>query len=162
MPNHPNSLKRRKVSSFSTSTTGSAHPLRQTSFPPEESSLANEERSPSVESDYTAVTGKQSVAASGISGKQAKGKGKRKRGEGSVRSGTVKGQADERSATGRQEEDEEEEVDGEDEGEDGVVEDGAKVDKAQEKRKLAYVHCSTRAADRGLTSNRQHPDGGIQ
>jgi len=137
MPNHPNALKRRKVSSFSTSTTGSAHPLRQTSFPPEESTLANEERSPSVESDYTAITGKQSVAASGISGKQGKGKGKRKRGEGSVRSGTVKGAADGRSATDRPEEEEEEEVDGEDEGDDGVVEDGAKVDKAQEKRKLA-------------------------
>jgi hypothetical protein len=79
------------------------------------------------------------VAASGISGKQGKGKGKRKRGGGSVRSGTVKGAADGRSATGRQEEDEEEEVDGEDEGDDGVVDAGAKVDKAQEKRKLAYV-----------------------
>ena len=139
MPNHPNALKRRKVSSFSTSTIGSAHPLRQTSFPPEESNLANGERSPSVESDYTAITGKQSVTASGINGKQGKGKGKRKRGEGSVRSGTVKEPADGRSTTGRPEEDEEEEVDGEDEGDDGVVEDGAKVDKAQEKRKLAYV-----------------------
>jgi len=147
MPNHPNSLKRRKVSSFSTSTIGSAHPLRQTSFPPEESTLPNDERSPSVDSDYTAITGKQSVAASGISGKQGKGKGKRKRGEGSVRSGTAKGAADGRSATGRQDEDEEEEVDGEDEGDDGVVDAGTKVDKVQEKRKLAYVYStSTHAA----------------
>lgn len=90
-----------------------------------------------------------------------------------MRSGTIKGAPDGRSATGRQEEDDEE-VDGEDEGDDGVVDAGAKVDKVQEKRKLAYVHStSTHTAfmhlqrhvtdtGRSLILCRQHPDGSVQ
>ena len=132
MPNHPNPLKRRKVSSFSTSAS-SAHPLRQTSFPPEESAVPNDARSPSVDSDYTAITGRQSVGTSAIGGR--KGKGKRKKIE--EKDGTAKRTTDGRSATGGLEEDEEEgdgDVDGD--GDDGVVEDGTKVDRAAEKKKL--------------------------
>ena len=133
MPNHPNVLKRRKVSSFSTSTS-SAHPLRQTSFPPEESALANGARSPSVDSDYTAITGRQSVGTSGIGGKR--GRSKRKKAEG--KDGTAKGTTDGRSATGALEDEEEEgDGDGDGDGDEGVVEDGVKVDRAAEKKKLA-------------------------
>ena len=138
MPNHPNSLKRRKVSSFSTSTTTSAHPLRQTSFPPEESSFSRDERSPSVDSDYTAITGKQSVGTGAFGGKKVKTK--KKRVDGSVRSGTAKGTVDGRSvAEGVDEDEDGEEVDGDADGEDGVVEDGTKVDRAAEKKKMAVL-----------------------
>ncbi|MCJ1290673.1 hypothetical protein MMC34_002215 [Xylographa carneopallida] len=138
MPNHANTLKRRKVSSFSTSTTTSAHPLRQTSFPPEESAFSRDERSPSVDSDYTAITGKQSVGTSAFGGKKARGK--KKKVDGSVKSETAKGTADGRSvAEGVDEYEDGEEVDGDADGEDGVVEDGAKVDRAAEKKKMAVL-----------------------
>ncbi|MCJ1398870.1 hypothetical protein MMC11_002071 [Xylographa trunciseda] len=138
MPNHSNSLKRRKVSSFSTSTTTSAHPLRQTSFPPEESVFSRDERSPSVDSDFTTITGKQSVGPSAFGGKKVKPK--KKKVDGSVKSGTAKGTVDGRSvAEGADEDEDGEEVDGDADGEDGVVEDGAKVDRAAEKKKMAVL-----------------------
>ncbi|MCJ1475791.1 hypothetical protein MMC13_004455 [Lambiella insularis] len=137
MPKHQSSLKRRKVSSFSTSTTTSAHPLRQTSFPPEESALSRDDRSPSVDSDYTAITGKQSVGASAIGGK--KGKGKKRKIDGSVKSGTAKATGDARSVAELDVDEDGEEVDVDGEGEAGVIEDGAKVDRAAEKKKLAVL-----------------------
>lgn len=137
MPNHPNSLKRRKVSSFSTSTIASAHPLRQTSFPPDESALSRDNRSPSVDSDYTAITGKQSISTSAIGGK--KGKIKQTKAVGSLKSGTAKRTGDGRSVAELDVDEDGEEADGDAEGEDGVVEDGAKVDRAAEKKKLAVL-----------------------
>jgi transcription initiation factor TFIID subunit 11 len=126
--------KRRKPSSFSTS---SSHPLRQTSFPPEEALNGAGERSPSVDSDYTAVTGNQSVAASTI-GMKKRGR-KKKDGAESVISG--KGGADARSKTGAPDEEAEGEEDEEDDGIGGVVDEGeqGKVDKAAEKKKIAVL-----------------------
>ncbi len=86
------SMKRQKRTSIhsATSAATSTHPLRQTSFPPEESAVGGE-RSPSVESDFTAVTGGRSVVTTGTT-KRGRGKGKgkgkgKKKVEGSVKSG---------------------------------------------------------------------------
>ena len=136
--NAPHSNKRRKPSSLSTSTISSAHPLRQTSFPPEESAVAPNQgaRSPSVDSDFTAITGgTRSVVTAGIGAKKARGRRKAK--EGSVRSGTAKGTVDGRSATGQAGEEGDGEEEEEGEGEDGVVDQGERVDKVAEKKKLA-------------------------
>ena len=142
--------KRRKQSSFSTSTT-STHPLRQTSFPPEESGDVNNRRSPSVDSDFTGVTGGQSVVTSIAGTKKGKG-GRKKKLDGSVRSGTAKATADGKSGIGQvgdevAEEEEEEEGDGDD----GMVDAGGKVDRAAEKKKMAFVdsvqECKMRVAD---------------
>ena len=135
-PAHPivtaPAFKRRKHSSFST--TSSSHPLRQTSFPPEESAAARDVRSPSVDSDYTAVTGGQSVVTSTRGGRKATGK--RKRGEGSA-TGTAKVTADGRSGSGGLDEDGEEEPEAD--AEEGMVDEGARVDRAAERKKMAYV-----------------------
>lgn len=62
------SLKRRKPSTMSIASTGSAHPLRQTSFPPEESPFAGA-RSPSVgpldNGDNISMVSGSAVSASG-------------------------------------------------------------------------------------------------
>ena len=135
-PHHLN--KRRKQSSFSIST--SSHPLRQTSFPPEESAAANDQRSPSVESDFTAVTGRHSVVNSAAGGKKPRGR-KKKLPDGGARSENVKSAGDGKSEAGQaggdggEEEEEEEEVPGEE----GMVDSGLKVDAAAEKKKLAFV-----------------------
>ncbi|MCJ1258897.1 hypothetical protein MMC24_006731 [Lignoscripta atroalba] len=135
--NATHSNKRRKPSSFSTSTAGSAHPLRQTSFPPEESAL-NGARSPSVESDFTGITGGgQSVVTAGTGAKKARGKRKGK--EGSVRSGTAKGTADGRSVVGQPGEEADGEEEEEGEGDEGMVEDGGRVDRVAEKKNLAVL-----------------------
>ena len=63
-------------------------------------------------------------------------KGKSKHKKFDEKYGTARETTDGRSATGGLEEDEEE---GEGDGDDGVVEDGVKVDRAAEKKKLAYV-----------------------
>ena len=78
------------------------------------------------------------MGASTLKGKKAKGK--RKKAEGSVKSGTARGTVDGRSAAEGPDEDEDgEEVDGDADGEEGVVEDGAKVDRAAEKKKMAVL-----------------------
>lgn len=82
--------KRRKhgaAGSISGSTTSSAHPLRQTSFPPEESAIGEDDtalRSPSVESDFTGIhsavtggTGPGPGTSTAGGKKRSKGKGKR-------------------------------------------------------------------------------------
>jgi hypothetical protein len=93
-----------------------------------------------VDSDYTAITGKQSVTASALSGK--KGKGRRKKGvEGSVKSSAQKGARDTRSVTGGPDVEEEDDEDGG--GDDGVVDDGVKVDKDAAEKKMAYVRFLT-------------------
>ena len=82
-PSHPPSAKRRKQSSIHYAS--SFHPLRQTSFPPEESAVDAGARSPSVESDFTAITGGRSTVTAGTGLKKRRGKGKKR--EGSVKSG---------------------------------------------------------------------------
>ena len=136
-PPHP---KKHKPSSFST-TTSSAHPLRQTSFPPEEA--ISGERSPSVESDITAATGARS--ARGVGGRRRR-KGKKKDGAESIksadRSSKLRGAASRTSGLEEEEVVEDEEDDDEGDGGGGGVEDmdgGVKVDEAAEKKKLAYV-----------------------
>ncbi|CAJ2507324.1 Uu.00g085100.m01.CDS01 [Anthostomella pinea] len=62
------SLKRRKASTMSVASAGSAHPLRQTSFPPDEVSFSPSQRSPSI------------GAASLVSGSQVSAAPKKKRG----------------------------------------------------------------------------------
>ena len=76
------------------SAASSAHPLRQTSFPPEEAAGSNEFalRSPSVESDITGITGNQSApTANGTGGKKRGRKSKNRNVSGSVRSGGGRG-----------------------------------------------------------------------
>ena len=87
-----------------------------------------------MDSDYTAVTGGQSVVTSTRGGRKATGK--RKRGEGSA-TGTAKVTADGRSGTGGLDEDGEEEPEAD--AEEGMVEEGGRVDRAAEKKKMAYV-----------------------
>ena len=85
-----NPAKRRKQTGSMHSIPASAHPLRQTSFPPEEGS-ESALRSPSVESDLTAATGNQSaVTGGGGGGETGKKRGRKKKNRnvsGSVRSG---------------------------------------------------------------------------
>ncbi|MCJ1310698.1 hypothetical protein MMC25_004364 [Agyrium rufum] len=152
--NPPGPNKRRKQSSFSTSTT-STHPLRQTSFPPEESQGA---RSPSVDSDvFSAITDNKSTltsnAGAGVrSGKRGRGKGSRggrtggdARDGGSARSeaggrtvgGGVAG--DGRSKAGGQDEGEEGEDEMDEENDDGLVDAGGKVDRVAERKKMAVL-----------------------
>ena len=128
--------KKRKSSFFSTtsSTHGPSHPLRQVSLPPDE--IGRGERSPSVDSEITTVTGFQSVAASGVGKKRRR----RKKDEAqSVRSGGKGKAADAVSRTGGGGEDaEEEDDDGAAGGEDGIVEAGGKVDQEAEQKKIEY------------------------
>ncbi|KAL8724742.1 MAG: hypothetical protein Q9166_007781 [cf. Caloplaca sp. 2 TL-2023] len=83
---HPPAAKRRKPTNASqNSTPATSHPLRQTSFPPEESAIDTGERSPSVDSD---VTGHQSVMTSATGKPKPKKRGrKRKTDEVTVASG---------------------------------------------------------------------------
>ncbi|KAA6406553.1 MAG: hypothetical protein FRX48_09718 [Lasallia pustulata] len=136
-----NPSKRRKPSSFSTAT--SAHPLRQTSFPPEESALESGARSPSVESDITGITGPTGGGASAVAVGTGRGRGggrgrKKKTGDGSVRSGE-KATVDGRSNTGQAADEGPEDEDEEAEGEEGMVEDGGRVDRAAERKNLAVL-----------------------
>ena len=130
----PHNPKRRKASN------SSVHPLRQTSFPPEESAINNSARSPSVESDFTGVTGGRSVL-SNATGLKKSGRPRKKREEGSAVGSTAKGTADGRSATGQPQEDGAQEEEEEDEGEmdEGVLDSRGQTDKVADQKKLAYV-----------------------
>lgn len=127
MPGGP-SNKRQKRASINSAT--SAHPLRQTSFPPEESNPNNAERSPSVDSDFTAVTGGRSVVTTGTT-KRVRGKGKAKKVEGSLKSVGKEKTAGGAARGGSEVPDDE---DDEDEG--AVVDDGGVVDEEAEREKL--------------------------
>ena len=133
---NPGPSKRRKSTFHSSvSTPGGLHPLRQTSFPPEESVISA--RSPSVESDITGVTGGKSNITATL-GPKKRGR-KKKIAEGSVRS---EGKAKAGTADGAslKEGDEGDEDEDEDEGPEGMVDEGERVDKAKEKERLAYDH----------------------
>ncbi|KLU91075.1 hypothetical protein MAPG_09598 [Magnaporthiopsis poae ATCC 64411] len=69
------SLKRRKASIMSIASTGSAHPLRQTSFPPED---IGGPRSPSVDIDAMSIVSGSQVSAvgsaAGLPGKKKRGR----------------------------------------------------------------------------------------
>lgn len=68
------SLKRRKPSTMSIASTGSAHPLRQTSFPPDESAFGA--RSPSVgfDNDNISIVSGSAVSASAAPAKKKRGR----------------------------------------------------------------------------------------
>jgi len=135
IPSHAPNMKRQKRSSVHSAASGlSAHPLRQTSFPPEESALDTGARSPSIDSDITGVTGGKS-AVTATTGKRGRGKGKKKL-EGSVKSGGREKTAEavrEGTADAPDEEDEE------DEGGEGMLDDGEVVDAEAEVKKMALV-----------------------
>lgn len=128
--------KRRKPPGSTATTSGASHPLRQTSFPPEESARPDDgQRSPSVESETSILTGGQSVVTAGTGAKRRKRGGKQIQKEG-VGEGSVVSGFGPRGATGGlqvEEEEEEEDLD------EGLEDDGEKLDKAAEKKKLAWV-----------------------
>ena len=132
----PASKRRKSTFHSAVSTPGGSHPLRQTSFPPEESAIdTGGIRSPSIESDFTGITGGKSTVTAGTA---AKGKrGRKKKVEGSIRS-DAKSKGGEPASVKDGEEGDEEEED-EEGGPDGMVEEGERVDKAKEKEKLAYA-----------------------
>ncbi|KAG8529762.1 uncharacterized protein KY384_005243 [Bacidia gigantensis] len=126
--------KRRKQASIA-SGASSAHPLRQTSFPPNEIAVESALLSPSVESDITGFTGdgvrNANTATSAKGGRKRGKKGKREV------SASVKGRGaqSERSATGDIADEEDEDEDG---GE-GLMDDGGEMDKAAEKKNLSVL-----------------------
>lgn len=130
----PNSKRRKHPSISTASTPGASHPLRQTSFPPEED-RANGARSVSVESDATGVTGKQSIVTTGTGARKGR-RGRKKKADGSVKSvkSVKSGVKEVEGSVQGGEEDEED--DGEGEGDEGLEDDGEKVDKVAEKKNL--------------------------
>lgn len=130
VPPYAPSLKRQKRGSVH-SAASSAHPLRQTSFPPEESAIATGERSPSVDSEITNITGRGSLAPGGGRKKKARGRGKKV--AASVKSSAKEKTVDGREATGEVPDDE----DDDDDGAEDVVDNVEEEDKEAEKKKLA-------------------------
>ena len=135
-PSHaPNAKRQKRTSINSTPSTLSAHPLRQTSFPPEESTLDTGARSPSIDSDFTAVTGAKSTTAAAPT-RRGRGKGKKtKNAEGSVKSGGREKTAESGHREGTFEAVEDEDED--DEGADGMVDEAEVVDAEAERKKMA-------------------------
>ena len=133
MTPHAPGVKRQKRSSIHSSGSAiSAHPLRQTSFPPEESALDTGARSPSIESDFTAVTGGKSVTTN-MTGRRVRGKGKKKLEESVKSAGREKTADVVREGTAEAPEDEDEE----DEGGEGMVDDGEVIDAEAEVKRMA-------------------------
>lgn len=130
-PQAPASKRRKHPSISNVSTPGTSHPLRQTSFPPEEAAI-DDARSVSVESDATGVTGGRSVVTAGTGAKGRK-RGRKKKEEASVKSG-ARGAAGSVGGQGEEEEEEEKEEDGD--VDDGLEDDGEKVDKEAEAKNL--------------------------
>lgn len=122
----PPSKRRKHPSISNASTPGTSHPLRQTSFPPEEAAI-DDARSVSVESDATGVTGGRSVVTAGTGAKGGR-RGRKKKGEASVKSGARGAEG----SVGGQGEEEEEDGDADD----GLEDDGEEVDKDAEKKNL--------------------------
>ena len=134
VPPYAPSLKRQKRSSIH-SAASSAHPLRQTSFPPEESAIVTGERSPSVDSEITNITGKGGLAKVG-GGRRRKSKGKAKQTAASVKSGAKEKTIDGREGTGEVPDDDDED---DDEGGDDVLDHAGEEDREAEEKKLAWV-----------------------
>lgn len=132
VPPYAPSLKRQKRTSVH-SAASSAHPLRQTSFPPEESAIVTGERSPSVDSEITNITGKGSLAAA--PGRRRKSKGKGKQAGASVKNGAKEKTVDGREGTGEVPDDDEDDDDGGEDVLDGVEEEDIEA----EKKKLAIL-----------------------
>ena len=149
-----NPSKRRKQGSIA-SGASSAHPLRQTSFPPGEPGADDSAlRSPSVETDITAFSGAPSVITGG-SGKGRKRKGKRGKRDisGSIAGKTRAG--GEKSATG----DVEEEDDDDDDGGEGIFNEAGnnvEVEKKRENFDMLYVAFTEDQRDRYEVFNRLH------
>lgn len=131
VPSYVPSLKRQKRNSVH-SAASSAHPLRQTSFPPEESAIITGERSPSVDSEITNITGKGSLAATG--GRRRKSRLKGKKPAASVKSGAKDKAVDGREGTGEVPDDDD---DDDDDGGDDVVDGVEEEDREAEEKKLA-------------------------
>ncbi|MCJ1365918.1 hypothetical protein MMC16_005043 [Acarospora aff. strigata] len=154
-------FKRRKPSAAASATSTSAHPLRQTSFPPEEFSAGLRDlRSPSVESS---VAGASVTGAGGGGGSSTRGRGRPRKSGGkgrrdedgrSVKSGTGKGGTgtragsllDGKSVAGGAGGAGEDGGDGDDEeGDDEAgmvttsVEGGGEAERAAEKKKMAVL-----------------------
>ena len=136
--NISNAKRRKSTLHSGVSTPGGSHPLRQTSFPPEESALdTGGIRSPSLDSDITAATGNKSIAttATGVKAKR----GRKKKTESSVLNAKSTARPGvEGASTKGAGEDVEEDDDDEENGE-GFVNDGEVIDSSQEKENLAYV-----------------------
>ncbi|KAL9103834.1 MAG: hypothetical protein Q9163_001154 [Psora crenata] len=132
-----NPSKRRKQASVAGSAASSAHPLRQTSFPPDEGSFGdNALRSPSVESDITGATGEGDrgiITAGTGKGKKKKGKKRARQKTSNARDSAKRG--GERSATGDVGDEEEDE----DDGGEGLMDDGEEMDKAAERKNLSVL-----------------------
>lgn len=143
--------KRRKSTFHSAvSTPGGSHPLRQTSFPPEESSLdAGGARSPSIDSDITGVTGGKSTVTTGTTRKR-KG-GRRKKAEGSIISITKSKGGEGASAKDADDEVEDDEED--DEAANGMMDGGESIDKVKVRENLAYASSRLQAPMSELTDS---------
>ncbi|KAI4244190.1 MAG: hypothetical protein LQ352_006904 [Teloschistes flavicans] len=131
---HPPAAKRRKPTNPSQSSTpATSHPLRQTSFPPEESAIDTGERSPSVGSN---ITGYRSAMTS-VAGKPPPKKRGRKRkiDQASLISGDKAPAKDASSAAGPLA-DEPEEDDDEADADEGV---SAEQDKEQKRKDIANL-----------------------
>lgn len=138
LPSHSTSSPypaKRANTSFSASS--SSHPLRQTSFPPEEGQQG--ERSPSVDSIVTTGTGARSTTAGARPKKRGR---KRKEDTQSVRSGTRDTPRDTSSRASKGPADEEQDIEDDDEGDrqgDILVQTGAKDDDEYEQQRIAVL-----------------------
>lgn len=142
--------KRRKQGSIA-SGASSAHPLRQTSFPPNEAlGDSSAVRSPSVESDFTAITGDGArsaiTAGSGRGGKGKRGRraGKRRTLSGSAtaeksKQGRRGGVQSERSVTADYGGEEDPEDEDDDDGGEGLDDAGEEMDKDAERKNLSVL-----------------------
>lgn len=141
------SAKRRKASTYSI---GSNHPLRQTSFPPEEGAALIGVRSPSAETDIA-----PSVATSVTGGKRSK-KRKSAAPEGSVRSGKAGAGAQRAESEAKGDRDDgEEEDDEEDEGNAEMLENSNRNLDEQKQRFAALFEAADEDQEDRLTSHRQ-------
>ncbi|KAL8948579.1 MAG: hypothetical protein Q9222_005248 [Ikaeria aurantiellina] len=128
----PASKRRKPTNASQSSTPATSHPLRQTSFPPEESAIDTGERSPSVESN---ITGHQSLMTAGTGKPKPKKRGRKKKTEEtSVISGGKVAAADAASAVGQAADEAEEEEDDAD-ADEGIL--GGEQDKQQKRKEKA-------------------------
>ncbi|KAL8731993.1 MAG: hypothetical protein Q9181_004109 [Wetmoreana brouardii] len=137
---HPPAAKRRKPTNASqTSTPATSHPLRQTSFPPEESAVDIGERSPSVESN---VTGHRSVMTSTTGKPPPKKRGRKKKADqASVVSGGKATAKDAASVAGHMVEE------GEEDDDEADVDEGVQGDQDKEQKRKANADLAVLVAN---------------